>query len=295
MKSIVSRAPAVAVLLAGSAVIATACGGSQKELTAPQQAAAQAEDQAQKAQEQAQKARETANKTQKELDEAQQTHDEARQAELAADQHAQVATRQAQIAEQQAAMSSPPQPKPAAPQAQAAPPAGEQKGVAEAQGQHADHDSTGKLVIITTSLLFKTNSAELLDSSKPDLDQVADALNAQPKGNTVKVQGYTDSTGSVDVNEALSQKRAEAVADYLESKGVAPERISAKGFGDQDPVSTEKTAEGRALNRRVDLIVEPAEGRANTQAPDNQQQQQNQQKQDQQKQDQQKQDQQKQQ
>ena len=292
MKSIVSRAPAVAVLLAGSAVIATACGGSQKELTAPQQAAAQAEDQAQKAQEQAQKAREEANKTQKELAEAQQSHDEAAQAERAANQHAMAATRQAQIAEQQAAMASMPQPKPAPPQPQAAPPA-EQKGVAEAQGQHAEHDSTGKLVIITTSLLFKSNSAELLDSSKPNLDEVADALNAQPKANTVKVQGYTDSTGSVDVNEALSQQRAQAVADYLKSKGVSPDRITAKGFGNQDPVSTEKTAEGRALNRRVDLIVEPAEGRANTQAPDKQQQQ-NQQKQDQQKQDQQKQDQQKQ-
>ena len=292
MKSIVSRAPAVAVLLAGSAVIATACGGSQKELTAPQQAAAQAEDQAQKAQEQAQKAREEANKSQKELAEAQQSHDQARQAELAANQQAQAATRQAQIAEQQATMASmPPQPKPAAPPPQAAPPA-EQKGAAEAQGQHAEHDSTGKLVIITTSLLFKSNSAELLDSSKPNLDEVADALNAQPKANTVKVQGYTDSTGSVDVNEALSQKRAESVADYLQSKGVAPDRISARGFGDQDPVSTEKTAEGRALNRRVDLIVEPAEGRANTQAPDKQQQQkaeEDQQKQDQQKQDQQKQ------
>ena len=285
MKSIVSRAPAVAVLLAGSAVIATACGGSQKELTAPQQAAAQAEDQAQKAQEQAQKAREEANKTQKDLAEAQQTNDQARQAELAANQRAQVATRQAQIAEQQATMASQPQPRPAAPQPQPAPQQGEQKGVAEAQGQHAEHDSTGKLVIITTSLLFKSNSADLLDSSKPKLDEVADALNAQPKANTVKVQGYTDSTGSVDVNEALSKQRAQAVADYLQSKGVAPDRISAKGFGDQDPVSTEKTAEGRALNRRVDLIVEPAEGRANTQAPDKQQQQ----KQDQQKQDQQKQ------
>ncbi len=271
MKSIVSRAPAVAVLLAGGAFIAAACGGSQKELTAPQQAAAQAEDQAQKAQEEAQKAREEANKTQKDLAEAQQSHDEARKAELSADQRAQVATRQAQIAEQQASQAAqPPAPAPA----QGAQPQ-QQKGVAEAQaGPHPGHDSSGKLVIITASLLFPSNSAELLPSSKPKLDEVAGALNAQPQANKVKVQGYTDSTGSVAVNEALSQKRAQAVADYLQSKGVSPDRISAEGFGDQDPVSLEKNAEGRALNRRVDLVVEPAEGRANTQAPDNGKQQQ---------------------
>jgi outer membrane protein OmpA-like peptidoglycan-associated protein len=250
MKPIVSSSRAVAALVIGSAV-ACACGSSQKELTAPQQAAANAEEQSQKAQADAQKARDEANKTQKDLAEAQQNHDEARQAEMAADQRAQAASRQAGIAEQQAGMAARPPP--------AAPPP--EKGVAEAQGgPHAGHDSAGKVVVITASLLFKSGSAELLPSAKPKLDEVAQALQAQPEANNVKVEGYTDSTGTAAINDPLSQQRAQAVADYLQSKGVPQDRISAQGFGKQDPVSHAQTTEGRALNRRVDIVIEPVAG-----------------------------------
>jgi outer membrane protein OmpA-like peptidoglycan-associated protein len=270
MKPIVSRSRAVAALVVGSAVI-SACASSQKELTAPQQAAAQAEEQSQKAQADAQKAREEANKTQKDLADAQQANDEARKAEMAADQRATAASHQAGVAEQQAQLAARP---PAAPPP-AAPPAGAQqtpekqtpeKGVAETQGSHAGHDSTGKVTVITASLLFKTGSAELLPSAKPKLDEVAQALSAQPQANNVKVEGYTDSTGTGAINDPLSQERAQAVADYLESKGVPKERITAEGFGKQDPVSQAQTAEGRALNRRVDIVIEPVEGKAMPQA-----------------------------
>jgi outer membrane protein OmpA-like peptidoglycan-associated protein len=265
MKPIVSRSRAVAALVVGSAVI-SACASSQKELTAPQQAAAQAEEQSQKAQADAQKARDEANKTQKDLADAQQANDEARKAEMTADQKATAASHQASVAEQQAQLAArpPAAPPPAAPPAvaQQAP----EKGVAEAQGSHAGHDSTGKVTVITASLLFKSGSAELLPSAKPKLDEVAQALSAQPQANNVKVQGYTDSTGTAAINDPLSQERAQAVADYLESKGVPKDRITAEGFGKQDPVSQAQTAEGRALNRRVDIVIEPVEGKAMPQA-----------------------------
>jgi outer membrane protein OmpA-like peptidoglycan-associated protein len=261
MMPIVPRTPAVGALLVTGALV-TACASNQKQLTAPQQAAAQAEDQAQKAQEEAQKARESANKAQNHLAGAEQANEEARKAEIAADQKAQQASRDADVAEGRAGQAVPPQP--------AAPPSG---GAAEKQGgatvgPHQGHDSTGKVVVITASFLFTTNSAELLPSAKPKLDEIADALQAQPQSSHVKVEGHTDSTGSPQTNDALSQKRAQAVADYLESKGVASDRITAQGMGKQDPVSHAHDAEGRALNRRVDIMIEPAEGPGKTNAPE---------------------------
>lgn len=261
MKPFVSRTPLVGVLLVTGA-ITTACASSQKQMTEPQQAAARAEDQAQKAQEEAQKARDEANKAQKDLAEAQQDSSDARRAEVAADQKAQQASHQAGLAEQRAGQAARPVPvvvvTPATASTGASGTSG--KGVTEAQGAQAGHDSAGKVVVITASLLFPTGSAELLPSSKPKLDEIAGALQAQPQASHVKVQGYTDSTGPSEINDPLSQQRAQAVADYLESKGVSPDRISAQGFGKQDPVSHAQTTEGRALNRRVDIAIEPVQG-----------------------------------
>jgi outer membrane protein OmpA-like peptidoglycan-associated protein len=251
MKSIVSRSPAVGALVITSAIIAGGCASSQ--LTPQQQAAAQAEDQSQKAQADAQKARDEANKAQKDLADAQQADNEARSAEAAADQKAQMASHQAGVAEQQAAQADRP---PAAPPKGATQPS---KGAAEAQGPHPGHDSGGKVVVITASLLFPTNSSDLLPSSKPKLDEIADALKAQSQASNVKVMGYTDSTGSSEINDPLSQKRAQAVADYLQSKGVSPDHISVQGLGKQDPVSQAQNAEGRAMNRRVDIVISPVE------------------------------------
>ena len=257
MKLSVSKPRAVAALVVGSAVI-SACASSQKQLTAPQQAAAQAEEQAQKAQSDAQKAREQSDKAAQGLAEAQQTHDQAKHAELMADQRATEASRRAAIAEAQAGLAARPAAYPPAAAASAQPGAQKsEKGVAEAQGQAPE-----KVKVITASLLFKSGSADLMPSAKSQLDDVAKALSAQPQANNVKVQGYTDNTGSASINDPLSEKRAQAVADYLESKGVPKDHITTEGFGKQDPVSTANTTEGRALNRRVDIVVEPVEGRA---------------------------------
>jgi OOP family OmpA-OmpF porin len=84
------------------------------------------------------------------------------------------------------------------------------------------------------------------------LDQIADVLKTHPQI-TVKVQGHTDSIGTKAYNDALSIRRAQAVKTYLMNKGVQEERLSLEGFGFSKPVATNDTAEGRALNRRVEL------------------------------------------
>ena len=71
----------------------------------------------------------------------------------------------------------------------------------------------------------------------------------------VEVAGHTDSTGAEEYNQGLSERRANSVKDYLVSKGVQAQRLQAKGYGESMPVASNDTKEGRAENRRVELIV----------------------------------------
>ena len=84
------------------------------------------------------------------------------------------------------------------------------------------------------------------------LDEVVEILKMNP-AMTGEVRGYTDNTGSLELNRKLSDARAKAVRDYLVKQGIAPERIRAMGFGAAQPVAGNDTAEGRAQNRRVEL------------------------------------------
>jgi OOP family OmpA-OmpF porin len=86
------------------------------------------------------------------------------------------------------------------------------------------------------------------------LDVAAEQLLARP-GVKVVVEGHTDSTGSDAYNQGLSQRRADSVLNYLVRKGVPAGRLTARGFGESNPVASNDTAEGRALNRRVALEV----------------------------------------
>ena len=86
---------------------------------------------------------------------------------------------------------------------------------------------------------------------------MVNVLNDMPD-NRMAVQGHTDNRGSAAYNRELSQRRAQAVVKYLTDKGIAPERLDAKGFGPDRPVATNDTAEGRAQNRRVEFkVLEP--------------------------------------
>jgi OOP family OmpA-OmpF porin len=99
---------------------------------------------------------------------------------------------------------------------------------------------------------FASGKAELTAGSTPVLKEIADALRANPDLR-VEIQGHTDSAGSVALNEGLSQQRADAVRDYLIDQGIAPERMTAKGYGPHRPIADNNTADGRAQNRRVEL------------------------------------------
>jgi OOP family OmpA-OmpF porin len=103
-------------------------------------------------------------------------------------------------------------------------------------------------------LVFKTNSAQLEPQSEEQLNNIANILRAW---DTVKIKlgGYTDNTGTDEINMKLSQQRADSVRLALIERGVSPDRITAKGYGSAHPIVPNDTAENRARNRRIDINV----------------------------------------
>ena len=114
--------------------------------------------------------------------------------------------------------------------------------------------ATGQKISFNAPILFKTNSDKIEPQSLGDLQKIAAVLKNHPNAKTV-VEGYTDNTGDPAYNVNLSQRRAQAVADQLVAYGVNSANISAKGFGAANPIADNKTAAGRAQNRRVELNI----------------------------------------
>jgi len=102
---------------------------------------------------------------------------------------------------------------------------------------------------------FDTSAATIQARSFPLLDQIAKVLAEHPEITKLTIEGHTDDRGPVDFNRTLSQQRAESVAAYLAGKGVAKERMEAKGFGPDRPLQPNTTSQGRAANRRVDFLT----------------------------------------
>lgn len=111
-------------------------------------------------------------------------------------------------------------------------------------------------VSLPNNVLFATDSAVVSGTSQSDLFAVAQSLNNNPN-TTVSVIGHTDNTGDAAYNFDLSQRRAQAVTSVLISGGVAPSRIRSIGRGEDAPIATNLTAEGRAQNRRVEIVITP--------------------------------------
>lgn len=116
-------------------------------------------------------------------------------------------------------------------------------------------DDRGLVITLQGEVLFKTGKWDLKPGAMAKLDQIADALKG--KEQPITVYGYTDNVGTADMNMDLSQKRAESVRTYLVSKGIPQDLVTAEGKGQDVPVADNTSVEGRAQNRRVELVVRP--------------------------------------
>ena len=109
-------------------------------------------------------------------------------------------------------------------------------------------------VNIPSNVSFDTDKTDLKPALLPVLDSVARSLNQHPELRA-KVVGHTDSTGALAHNQTLSVNRARSVTDYLSRQGVAATRLTIEGRGPNDPIGDNATADGRALNRRVEIYL----------------------------------------
>jgi outer membrane protein OmpA-like peptidoglycan-associated protein len=119
----------------------------------------------------------------------------------------------------------------------------------------ARRTENGILVNLKSSLLFSTDSAVLKPDAVDQIAKLGDILAKYPN-DRIRIQGHTDSTGTLAHNEELSLRRAQAVRDVLESRGVNPRQMLVEGVGGARPIADNSTPEGRAENRRVELLID---------------------------------------
>jgi outer membrane protein OmpA-like peptidoglycan-associated protein len=112
----------------------------------------------------------------------------------------------------------------------------------------------GIYVSYKNEVLFRLNSARVLPSGRDSIEKVAIYLKSNPQ-NPVLIEGHTDDLGAEDYNAVLSKRRADAVRQVLIEYGIEPERISTMGYGESRPITDNETPEGRAKNRRVEIII----------------------------------------
>jgi outer membrane protein OmpA-like peptidoglycan-associated protein len=128
-------------------------------------------------------------------------------------------------------------------------------GATKGTGTQITEQPDGSLKLnIPSSVTFDTNSYAIKPSFAPVLDQVAQTLQQNPEV-IAQVVGHTDSTGQPAYNQTLSVNRAQSVVNYLSQRGVAPQRLSAEGRGDTQPIADNNTEAGRAQNRRVEIYL----------------------------------------
>lgn len=125
---------------------------------------------------------------------------------------------------------------------------------AEGTGVEVTREADGVRVVLPADVAFNVGSADIQTDLRATLDRFAETLQQEP-ATRITVIGHTDSTGSNAVNDALSTRRAKAVADYLVARGVSDGRMSALGVGSTQPVASNDTESGRAKNRRVEFTL----------------------------------------
>jgi outer membrane protein OmpA-like peptidoglycan-associated protein len=122
--------------------------------------------------------------------------------------------------------------------------------------ENAKIERIGEGIKITfdSGILFETNSSTLQSLAKTNIAKLAVILNKYPDTN-ILVTGHTDSDGTEEYNQSLSERRAESVSDYTMGQGVSSSRLSVIGIGEMEPVATNESAEGKQLNRRVEIAI----------------------------------------
>ena len=126
----------------------------------------------------------------------------------------------------------------------------------EAKMEAAKVERVGESIKVTfdSGLLFKVNSSDLSAKSKDELKKFSEVLNKYPDTN-LSINGHTDDTGSNEMNQKLSERRAASVSSFLTSHNVAATRLTVTGFGETQPLVENTSDANRALNRRVEVIV----------------------------------------
>ncbi|MCK5738994.1 OmpA family protein [bacterium] len=121
-------------------------------------------------------------------------------------------------------------------------------------GAKVERVGEGIKITFDSGILFDINSAVLQSAAKANIESLAKILNKYPDTN-ILIEGDTDNTGSEEYNQTLSERRAQAVADYQSGLGVASSRVSTVGLGELNPVSSNDSDSGRAQNRRVEVAI----------------------------------------
>ena len=139
----------------------------------------------------------------------------------------------------------------------------QERELRQIQGVDVTRPSQGEIEVgLTSDILFDFNSAALRSESRQTLRDLAQTMGRYSDINYIEVEGHTDSIGSDDYNLDLSRRRATAVRDFLVTQGIQSANIVARGFGESQPKSTNDSAEGRQLNRRVEINIRAVDNTA---------------------------------
>lgn len=128
-------------------------------------------------------------------------------------------------------------------------------------GSGIDVQRQGDNIVLNmpSDITFAVAQSDIQAQFYPPLDQIAETLKQYPQ-TVIDIVGHADSTGADDYNQALSERRAASVASYLVSRGVLRDRLFAAGRGESQPIASNATEQGRAQNRRVEVVVRPFRG-----------------------------------
>jgi outer membrane protein OmpA-like peptidoglycan-associated protein len=133
--------------------------------------------------------------------------------------------------------------------------------LAEAAALNVKEETRGTVIVLPGSVLFDTGKSTLTAIAQQKLTLVAGTIAPQAEEHDIVVEGHTDSRGSRDFNMSLSQQRAQTVMNFMVSRGVPAESITAVGVGPDRPIADNNSRDGRAENRRVEIVIKPSEKR----------------------------------